>query len=237
MNRLKTLLLLCFCLAFFLPTTWASEAPTVTVQGTSRMEIEPDQAFITLGVVSQAETAEAARAQNAQNSTAVRDKIAALGIAAQQIHTSQFVIYPVYANEPDKSTKVAKIIGYRVTNNITAQADDIASVGTIIDSALAAGANQVTNVRFQKKNDNELKKALLTEAVQNGLEKAQTIAAALNKKIKRVSSVTEQDLSFQQPDSPRLMLKAELFSSNAATPISPGTIIATGTVSLICELE
>lgn len=235
--KMKVISLTFVCLFIFAPTIWAADMTTVTVQGTSHMEVAPDQAIVTLGIVSSAASAEAARNGNATISAAVQQKLIDLTITKDQIDTSQYIVYPVYNTDNDKSGKPPVIIGYRISNNITVTINDMSLVGNVIDASLAAGANQITGVRFQKKSDAELKQNLLTGAVQDALAKADTIAAALGKHLKRIVSVNEESIGFQQPESPRYMLmKTDIVNSNA-TSLSPGMIIANASVSVVCELQ
>jgi len=238
MRMPKVTLFTVLCLFLFVPTIWAADITTVTVQGTSHMEVAPDQAIVTLGIVNTADSAESARNANAAISAAIQQKLLTLDLTKDQINTSQFVVYPVYNSDTDKSSKPPVIIGYRISNNITVTIDDVNLVGSVIDSSLAAGANQITGVRFQKKSDVKLKQTLLAAAIQDALSKTDAIATALDKHFKRVISVNEESIGFQQPESPRfnMMLKADTGNSNA-TSLSPGVIIANGSLSLVCELQ
>lgn len=235
LSKIFFLTLLAFTLT--VPTIWASEASTVTVQGESHREIAPDQALITFGVINSAETAEDAREANAASSQALQQKLAELHFTPDQITTSQFTITPLYTDNNDKSGQPPVINGYRVTNTVTVKSDDPGSVGTVIDAALSAGANQVNGVRFQKKSDNDIKTALLGDAVKNAMDKAEAMAGAVHMHIKKVVSITEQNLYFQQPEANRILLKADFAVGNAATAVSPGIITASGTVTVVCEIE
>jgi uncharacterized protein YggE len=237
-NTPKVIFFTFFCLLLFAPTIWAADVTTVTIQGTSHMEVAPDQAIVTLGIVSSAVSAETARNSNAAISAAVQQKLMTLNLTKEQIKTSQFMVYPEYNSDSDKSGKPPIIIGYRISNNITVTIDDVSLVGNVIDASLAAGANQIIGVRFQKKSDTELKQALLVGAVQDALSKANSIATALDKHFKRVVSVNEESIGFQQPDSPRfnMLLKSDASNSNA-TSLSPGMIIANASIAVVCELQ
>ena len=238
MKAPKITLLTVLCLFLFTPTMWAADITTATVQGTSHMEVAPDQAIVTLGIVNTAVSSEAARNSNAAISAAIQQKLLTLSLTKDQINTSQFIVYPIYNSDNDKSGKPPVIIGYRITNNITVTIDNVSLVGNVIDASLLAGANQITNVRFQKKSDVKLKQTLLIDAMQDALSKADAIATALGKHFKRVVSVNEESIGFQQPESPRynMLLKADASNSNA-TSLSPGMIIANGSLSVVCELQ
>lgn len=73
--------------------------------------------------------------------------------------------------------------------------------------------------------------------MQDALSKANAIATVLGKHIKRVVSITEESIGFQQPDAPRYMLLKTDIGNTNTTALSPGMIIANGSVSLVCELQ
>ncbi len=73
--------------------------------------------------------------------------------------------------------------------------------------------------------------------MQDALAKADAIATALGKHLKRVVSVNEESIDFQQPESPRYTLMKTDISNGNATSLSPGMIIANASVAVVCELQ
>jgi uncharacterized protein len=124
--------------------------PTVRAQGEAIVNVKPDEARLDIGVVTQAQTAESAAAQNAKQTTGV---IAALkkelGTRAQ-IQTSGYSIYPNYRQSRDGSTP-ATISGYTATNTVHIRLSDISAVGKMIDTATRVGANNVNGVQFRQR--------------------------------------------------------------------------------------
>lgn len=238
MSKIKITTIAFLCLLLFTSTTFAADVTTVTLQGTSHMEVAPDQAVVTFGITSNADSSETARNTNAVTSNAVQQKLLDLNFTKDQLHTSQFVVYPIYNSDNEKSGKPPAIIGYRVSNDLTVTIDDVSLVGNVIDAALSAGANQVTSVHFKKKSDSNLKKSLLSDAVQDALTKADAIATALGKHVTKVTSIEEHSLDFQSPEAPRYMLmEAKAVGNTSSTSLSSGMIIANGSISLVCEMQ
>lgn len=206
---------------------------TVTVEGTAHMDVVPDQAIVNIGVTTTGSTANDGQLENARITTAVQQKILALGIAKDKLQTSQYSLYPVY-NDQDKNNKTPAIIGYKVNNTITVILDDVSMVGNVIDTALGAGANQISGVSFKKKDELQLKQAVLQDAVKEATAKAEAIASALDKHIVKVIAVNESGISVQAPENQRFMLKADSF---AGTPILPGNIQINGSVNIVFEIQ
>jgi len=206
----------------------------VTVQGSAHLDVIPDQAMVTIGVVTTTPTATEARQDNATITLSIQQKLLGLGIAKDNIRTSQYTFNPVYSNDTDRSGLKAPVItGYRVNNTVTVLTDDIDGVGTVIDTALAAGANQISGIRFQKKAEEQMKQAVLQGAVHEATTKAEAIATALGKRLGQPLTVTENGVFVQAPEFGRVLFKADAAS---ATPVAAGTVQVNGSVSIVFEL-
>ncbi|MBP2638082.1 MAG: 26 kDa periplasmic immunogenic protein [Firmicutes bacterium] len=235
---IKALSLSLLLLAATLPTALASETnPKVTevqVSGSFQEEVAPDIAYINLGTVTEAETVAAAQAKNAAVSEAVRQQVEDLGIKAEYIKTANYSVTPLYKND-DNGRRTPTIRGYQITNSITVTTSPN-KAGEVIDTALAAGANQVNSVRFGKKDETGVRNAVIAQAVRDALSKADAIAAALNKQVVRVKTVNENGVSFHSPEVNTRLFKASL-DSQVSTPISAGLIELSANVQVIVELE
>ena len=121
---------------------------TITVSGDAEIASKPDQARMSAGVVSQAETAAAALTAN---STAMNRVFAALrmaGIPENRMQTSNFSVQPQYAPYREENPEPQRIIGYQVSNNVTVVVDDLTKVGPTLDALVRSGANQLGGIQF-----------------------------------------------------------------------------------------
>lgn len=124
---------------------FGQEIRQIHVRGHGTIKVEPDLAHISLGVVTQAEVAEEAQAQNALNMRNILVALEKLGIEGEDIETSYFNVYPNYRYDQEKGDR---LVGYRVSNTISVSLKDLSLVGEVIDRAIAAGATNVNNVHF-----------------------------------------------------------------------------------------
>lgn len=237
-KTIKILGFLLLMMTVVLPTALAAEknpqATVVQVNGNYHMEIAPDTAYIQLGTVTEAETVAAAQAKNADISTKIRLQLADLGIKPDSIQTAHYVVTPLY-NSDNSGRRIPSIKGYQITNSITVTTS-VEKAGEVVDTALQAGANQVNSIQFTKKNENDVKNAALAQAVRDALSKAEAIAIALDKRIVRITTVNENGIYLQLPEtSNRLYAKAAM--ADTTTPISAGLIKISANVQLAVELE
>ncbi|MEN6565712.1 MAG: SIMPL domain-containing protein [Veillonellales bacterium] len=232
-SKIATLLLVLLLLSSVAQAKDIPAVSTVTVQGTGEMDVIPDQAMIKIGIVSNADTAEAAQTDNARLTTAVLQKLQSIDSVNQaKLRTASYGFSPVYGTDQDKN-KPPLIIGYRASNTIMAVIEDPAQVGSVIDAALTSGANQISGIQFQEKDELQIKQAALQLAVKEAAAKAEAIAAAMDKHLGRVVEINEGGVSMQLPENDRFLLKA----SAAATPVLPGTIHMNASVTIVYELQ
>lgn len=235
---IKTFCSLALFVSLLVPTALAAEVPSATevqVSGVYQEEISPDVVYINLGTLTEADTVGAAQSKNAEISSHVQQQLERIGIKTEHIKTSQYTVTPLYKNDDSRHNYVIK--GYQVTNSITVTTTPD-KAGEAIDIALAAGCNQVNHLQFGKKDDDAVKNAALAQAVRNGLNKANAIASALNKRVVRIKTITESGISVQNPDSSNQMYRMKALAEAAPpTPISAGLLKLNATVHLVVELD
>ncbi|MGS1016361.1 SIMPL domain-containing protein [Allosphingosinicella humi] len=226
-------------LALSLPAAaMAQEMPMHALSGT-RLDVVatgevtrvPDIARINAGVVTQAQTASAAIAQNAQQMNRVIAALKKAGIAERDIQTSSVSLYPDYRyaeNQPPVLT------GYRANNEVTVRFRDIATSGSILDALVAEGANQINGPTLSI----DKPEAALDEARQKALATAQARASiyarALGKTVKRILSISESGAAQPPYPIPMMAMKAR---DSAETAIVPGEQTLSTTLSVTFELD
>src|SRR5689334_3633125 len=84
--------------------TTGTNEHVITVSGTGKVTVKPDVADVNLGVTTQANTAKAARDDAATKMNAIIAALKTLGIADEDIQTSNISINPVY----DYNSKIGR---------------------------------------------------------------------------------------------------------------------------------
>lgn len=153
-------------------TSSSTEQRSIVVIGSGSLSARPDRAIVSAGVQSRATSAQDAHDANSRAMQGVIDAIKGIGIPERAIRTSGISLYPV---ADDKQV----ITGYVAMNNVTITVDDIDQAGTVLDTAVKAGANTAGNVQFTLKDPTTLRNKALTAAVADAKLKGGILAEAI----------------------------------------------------------
>lgn len=205
---------------------------SIRTTGEATVTAKPDRAVIDIGVVTQASTARAAAAENAQKLDAALGELKEAAGPAAQIKTISYSLDPNY-RYPQEGGQPS-IAGYTARNVVEVSTDDLARAGTIIDAATRSGANTIQSLQFRLKNDQEAHAQALREAAVRARTDADAIAAALGVQILGVLSAEESGAP--QPR-PIVMPMARMAEAAAPTPVAPGTIDIHAAVTLTVEIS
>jgi hypothetical protein len=162
----------------------------------------------------------------------VRALKAAAGSGAE-VKTSGYSLQPqrVY-----KENQPPTITGYEARNSVTVTLNDLTKVGTVIDAAAQAGANDVSGIQFTLRQDRQAHDRALSEATQEAVSKAKVIAQALGGRVVRILEVQEEGFQ-QRPPVPFYAGEVTMAKAGVATPIEVGALDITSKVQLIAEVE
>ena len=211
--------------------TTAQEAgtPEIRVTGEATISVEPDQAEIDLGVVTQAPTARAASAANATKLDAVLTAIRNIVGDRGKIETTNYSLRPNYTRP--RGGGEATIASYTATNTVRASGVAIDATGELIDVAIEAGANNVQRLNFTVADTETPRLRALADAARQARAKAEALAAALGLEIVRVLSVAEGTPAVVRPYAPRAaMMQAD--AAAPTTPVEPGSVEVRASVTL-----
>lgn len=237
MRKFKILgLMAAFCLLLSCSTAFAQDMRTISVDGTSVIKAMPDQATVNISIESTSKDAKEASAQNAAVMNKIQRDILALSITKDNIKTTDYNLYPVY-NRKDNGKQ--EITGYNVSNQITVTVDNIDLVGTVIDTAINAGANSINSVEFSLKNPQSYKDKVLVQAINDARNKADIIARTLGKNVVNVVSVNSNN-SYIEAKTYNSLMYARASADSAAgasSPIQAGDISVKANISIVFEIN
>jgi uncharacterized protein len=211
-----------------------SSRPTIRVIAEAVVTVKPDRAEINVGVVTQAQTAQAATTQNAQKLDSVLADLRKLLGSTAQLKTINYALTPNYRYSRDGGQPT--ITGYTASNTVEVTTDDLGQLGKVIDAASQSGANNIQSLRFTLKDEQAARAQALREASLKAKGEAQAIASALGVTIVRVLHVEEAG-AVARPVFQTGERMAVGTAGVAPTPVETGTLDIHATVTLTVEIS
>lgn len=222
-----------FVLAMLMLFAVALADNELEVSGNGTVMVEADRAEISLGVsLVGTDLAELQREMN-QTIEGICAALEAQGVAKKDISTNYLYIYPQY----DYSQEIPTVVGYSLNNNLTIATDNIDAVGTLIDAAFAAGANNFDSINFSVKDETTAYHSALALAVQDAMDKSKVIADAAGVQIKGIESIDESGNSYSYSNSSAMQEYATADSAGAGTTVRAAQIAVTANVVIKFEIN
>ena len=230
MKKLLTALLsLILLLTLCLPALADDNGCRLTVQGSATVSVKADYATLSIGVQTDDTTVALSQNANAAAMNAVLAALHAMGIDKDDITTSSFNVY----SYDDSSLLTKKSTKYHVTNMLTVTVRDLTLIGTVIDTATAAGANVLGGLSFESTARNEAYQKAMTRAVEDAKTKAQVLAAAAGKTLGELLSIeTNGNYSYAGATNYYAMDAKE-----ASTTIVSGDTLVSASVTLVYSFQ
>lgn len=211
-------------------TPSAAEPRTVSVNGSGSVTLSPDMATINIGVVAQA--AEAQDATNQSNATIA--KITAvltdLGVAENDIKTSNFSIYPMQDYTADGEVSS---VTYRVENTVTVTVRQLDTLGDILDAVIGAGANTIYGIQFDLADRESAYAQAIDAAMQNAKERAQLIADAAGAQLGELQSAS----TYLSSGGGISVAYAQDTAAASSVPVSPGDMEISVEVNVVYAMQ
>lgn len=212
---------------------WAEDARAlITVSGEGTVEVAPDMATLSLGVMSDGDTAKSALEANNAAIAAVIERVKAAGIEERDIQTSGLSLGPRYDYSKTNPDGTQIINGYSASNMLTVRVRALDTVGGVLDAVVADGANALNGISFGLQDASAATDEARKNAVADARRKAELYAAAAGVKLGRVVGISEQG-SFMPP---MPMAMDAMGMKAGAVPVAAGALSVGATVSLTFEL-
>ena len=210
-------------------------ARTVTVSAEGKITAKPDVAIVALSVVSQGATVKDVTKDGNTKMDAVIGAVKSLGVESKDVTSSQYNLYPEYSY----STKIPKLTGYRLDQEITVKVRKLEAVEDVLDAGIKAGSNQVGQLSFEIDDASGVKMQAREIAFAKAKEKADQMAAAVGVKLGRVITFSEDAAGqvYPQAYANYSMDAMKTVSAVPAPSIEPGSKEISLTVSVTYEIQ
>lgn len=212
-----------------------SAPATLAVYGEGTVQVDPDRARVRLGVEREAPLARDAQTQTNSIANEILAAMEELGISPEDIQTSRLSLYPVYDNRPDRPRGEPEVTGYRAANTVTVTLDDLGRIGSVVDAAIAAGANRVEGVQFELRDHTAARGRALAAAVEDARAKARAIADALGVGLGPIVETVEQGVS--SPPIPFMARTEAAMAQDVSTPVSAGRVEVQASLTIRYAIE
>lgn len=171
----------------------------------------PDVAVIEAGVTTQAVTASEAMTQNGQRMSRVLAALKRAGIADRDVQTSRLNLGPQYRYEQNQPPILT---GYQAVNQVTVRFRDIAKTGTILDTLVREGANDIQGPNLTLDAPEAAMDEARADAVAKARARAELYAKAAGLRVGRIVSISEGAAS--PPPMPMYRMRAEAASADTS---------------------
>jgi uncharacterized protein YggE len=229
MRILPTLLLAALLALPLAGTGSAQPAPrTITVTGQATVHVVPDLATISLGVTTNGDTAAEAMDANTAALSAVIERLKAAGIADRDLQTSNLSLNPNWVS--NSMGTGSEIKGYIAANMLTVRVRAMDTTGTVLDAAIADGANTLNALTFglqdQRPQEDEARK----QAVADALARARLLTEAAGVTLGPILSISE---SGGMEPFPQPMYR---MAEQSAVPVAGGEVGVSAAVTIVFQI-
>jgi len=208
------------------------EPRTLSVNGSGVVSIEPDIAYISLGVQTEGKNAQETVASNNAQSQALLSTLSRAGVADKDIRTSNFSIYP--RQEWDNNGQPTGIT-YVVNNTVSVTVRDLSTIGDILDAAVQAGANNIYGIQFDVEDREAAQQQAMVAAMENARARAEVLAGAAGVELSQVMSIQSYLGGGTVIPYDKSYVMADAAAGNV--PVSTGEMEITAEVSVIFEIR
>ncbi len=225
-----------------LPAMADDELPAqiIQVQGNGSITTQPDAFSVQVSVQTEGKTVEAARNSNSQKMNAVIQRLKALNIPNLNLKTAGFYVSPIRESErmpSPRSTKTDNIIAYRVVNQLAVKLENASPealstyASQVLDTALAAGANEAGGINFYLSKNNTAQQEALELAIKQARQIADTAAKAAGVRVTGIYNMETQAsyMPLQRSYVGAAMAEAK---SYAPTPVETGDLEVSASVTV-----
>lgn len=216
-----------------------SQTRKLSVSAAGTVTAEPDIAIVSLGVVNEAKTARAALDANTKAMGALIDELVSQGIAKKDLQTSNFSVQPRYVypkRSNDGQQRPPRIVGYTVSNQLTAIVRKLDKLGDVLDKAVSTGSNQIHSLRFSIDKPGPLRDEARKLAVKRAIAKARLLADAAGVTLGPILTMSES--GGQRPPVP--VARGRAFAAEAASapvPVARGEQEIRASVNITWALQ
>jgi uncharacterized protein YggE len=236
-----TLVLTAFCL--LTTVSVAQEHPAVTalpntiyVGADGKFESAPDTAVIQFNISVQEDSPQNAYQHASKEAEQVRQVLHANGIEPKAANIGFLTVQPMY----DWKNAKQKVIGYRVTTDVSLKLKDFSKIGSITQQLADANVSETQTLNYTLENMDEAKNKAVEDAYRRARNSAEAVGRASGRSIGELSYASVDTFENQRIIAPRMARAMSSMSNAAPAPteeFTPQTVTVTAHVNALFNLK
>jgi uncharacterized protein YggE len=238
MKSALTLLALCILTI----ASFAQEHPAVTalpnsvyVGADGKFESAPDTAVIQFNISVQENTSQAAYEHASKEAEQVRQVLRANGLEPKAAKVGFLSVQPVY----DWKNPKQKVIGYRVTTDVSLKLKDFSKIGPITQQLADANVSETQTLNYTLETIDEAKNKAVEDAYRRARNSADAIARASGRTVGELSYASVDVFENPRLVAPRARSMAAMAPAAPAPTeeFTPQTVTVTAHVNALFNLK
>lgn len=222
----------------------------IYIEANADVTAKADTANVIISVSEKSETSQAAIDAAIEKSTRLLQAIEKIGLLPAAVETTRFDFEKVYIIAHDEEGKPIsyfpdpnrdKFDGFRATNSMSVEVQDVTQVGAVLSAAAGLGA-EVSSLSFSATREDEYTLQAKQKAAESALKKAQLYAETLGTGLGDILALKEgtgynaDTMEYPAPDG-EADLMASLGSNQPIVPISFPTLTFSASMAVKWEVE
>ncbi len=221
---------------------FAQDHPAISAQPNSvyvgadgKFETAPDTALLQFNISVQENTSQAAYQQASKQAEQVRQVLRANAIEPKAANIGFFSVQPAYQYNNGKQ----KLIGYRVTTDVTLKLKDFSKIGPITEQLAEANVSESQTLSYTLETIDEAKNKAVEDAYRRARNSADALARASGRSIGELSYASVDTFENQHMPVPRMHAMAAKYEAGPAPTeeFSPQNVTVTAHVNALFNLK
>lgn len=215
-----------------------SSSTQLQVSGEGSISVQPDTALLTLSISEKASDAGSAQSAVNEKLAAVLAALQEKGVQEDQIVSQNLSLYPEYTS----LAGLTRLSSYTASTTLELKTTLLDELGSYVDAALGAGANELQGVEFSLSNEREVKRQAIQAALEDAQANAQAIAQAANMDLGALIQVDQGSsggvyVRNYSANVNSVVAGAESTDAGAGTSIQSGEVVVTAHVNCLYSAQ
>lgn len=215
---------------------------TITVNGTGKRSVQPDQTILNLSLKNLEKEYEEAVAKASGDLTVLLEALANLGFTEEELKTTNFNVTTEYENKREPDGNYTRVFaGYAVYHQLKLTFDfDTDRLAKAIGAIAGCVANPDLTIQFAVKDKETVSAEVLEDACRNARAKAEILASASGVTLSTLLSVNYSVPDFPMTSPTRFAMADNCMLKASAAPgvnIRPDDIEVSDSVVMVWEIR